>query len=275
MNYYSHHIGDFNNATRHLTRIERSVYRDMLDMYYDTELPLPLDVKLLSRKLLARSEEETEAVVQLLNEFFTETAQGWHHTRCELEIAEYHASITAKSAAGKASAAKREADRIARLAELNGCSTGAQQPLESVDSSVQPTSNHEPVTNIQEPLNSKNKPAAPKDEEPKEFIEAWQAYPKRPGASRKDALKAWKARIASGADPETIFAGVKRYAAYVVSKQTEPEFIKQPATFFGPADYFVADWTVHAARAGPAKTSRHNGFDSVDYNEGVENGRIS
>ena len=58
VNFYPHHIGDFNNATRHLTRTERSVYRDMLDMYYDTELPLPLDSKTLSRKLLARSDEE-------------------------------------------------------------------------------------------------------------------------------------------------------------------------------------------------------------------------
>ena len=37
MNYYQHHIGDFNNATRHLSLIERAIYRDLLDMYYDTE----------------------------------------------------------------------------------------------------------------------------------------------------------------------------------------------------------------------------------------------
>ena len=29
MNFYQHHIGDFNNATRHLTRLERSIYRDL------------------------------------------------------------------------------------------------------------------------------------------------------------------------------------------------------------------------------------------------------
>ncbi|MCY3212700.1 DUF1376 domain-containing protein, partial [Acinetobacter baumannii] len=27
MNYYQHHIGDFNNATRHLSLIERAIYR--------------------------------------------------------------------------------------------------------------------------------------------------------------------------------------------------------------------------------------------------------
>lgn len=262
MNYYPHHIGDFNNATRHLSRVERSVYRDLIELYYDTEKPLSLDLKALSRKVLARSDEESTAVEQVLNEFFTKTDGGWYHDRCEQEISDYYANISAKSAAGKASAAKREADRNARLAELNGDSTkveqnsnsrstAVQQPLDSVDSSVQLTKNQEPGTINQEPLNSNTKPAAAKDAEPKEFVEAWQAYPKRPGASRKDALKAWKARIASGVDPETICSGVKRYAAYVVAKQTEPEYIKQPATFFGPADYFVADWTVHAARASP------------------------
>jgi len=44
MNYYPHHIGDFNSATRHLTRIERSVYRDLIELYYDTEAPLSRDV---------------------------------------------------------------------------------------------------------------------------------------------------------------------------------------------------------------------------------------
>lgn len=128
MNYYPHHIGDFNNATRHLERIERSIYRDMLDMYYDTEKPLPLDKKLLCRKILARGDEEVEVVGLLLAEFFTETEQGWHHQRCECEIKEYYANISAKSVAGKASAAKREADRLDRLAKLNTIST----PFDSV-----------------------------------------------------------------------------------------------------------------------------------------------
>lgn len=147
MNYYPHHIGDFNNATRHLTRVERSIYRDMLDMYYDTELPLPLDTAYLCRKLMARTEEESTAVEQVLNEFFNRTTQGWHHDRCEQEIAEYRAMISAKSAAGKASAAKRAENRQNRLAELNSRSTAVQQPLDSVGSSVQLTSNQEPVTN--------------------------------------------------------------------------------------------------------------------------------
>jgi len=125
MNYYPHHIGDFNSATRHLTRLERSVYRDMLDLYYDTESPLTLDMDVLCRLLIARSNEERTAVEQVLNEFFTETDEGWRHSRCDTEIEKYHAQREAKSAAGKASAAKR-AQKSRR--PMNTCSTAGEQP---------------------------------------------------------------------------------------------------------------------------------------------------
>ena len=81
MNYYPHHIGDFNSATRHLTRIERSVYRDVIELYYDTEAPLCGDVDKLCRLLIARSDEEQAAVVQVLSEFFVDTDQGWRHAQ--------------------------------------------------------------------------------------------------------------------------------------------------------------------------------------------------
>jgi uncharacterized protein YdaU (DUF1376 family) len=166
VNYYDHHIGDFNNATRHLNRIERSIYRDLMDVYYDTEKPLPLDLSVICRKIIARSNEEATAVEQVLNEFFIKTAQGWFHSRCEEVIAAYHASTSAKSAAGKASAAKRAADKQKRLDELNGSSTDVQQPLDSVDSFVQLTNNQEPITinHLKEaPSASASKPAKKKE----------------------------------------------------------------------------------------------------------------
>jgi uncharacterized protein YdaU (DUF1376 family) len=271
VNYYSYHIGDFNNATRHLTRIERSIYRDMLDLYYDTEQPLVIDRVALCRKLLARTEEESTAVEQVLNEFFTKTEQGWYHSRCEEGIEEYRKNISGKSAAGKASAAKREAER---LAKLNERSTGVQHPLSKCATDEQLTIPQEPLPIPQEPV---LKPSAKNrgEEYPPEFEEAWAAYPKRPGASKADSLKAWSARIKSGATAADILAGVIRYAAYVIVKQTEPEFVKQPATFFGPGDHFKADWTIMQPRGSPTKESRHSGFDKIDYSEGIENGRIT
>ncbi len=144
MNHYPHHIGDFDRATRHLTRIERSVYRDLIELYYDTEQPLVLDVAWLCRKVIAHSNEEATAVEQVLNEFFTKTATGWYHTRCEEEIAAYRSNTSQKAMAGKASA---EARRQKRLHALNGNSTDVEQPLNSDEtkSNGDPT-NQEPRT---------------------------------------------------------------------------------------------------------------------------------
>jgi len=142
MNYYPHHIGDFDRATRHLTRIERSVYRDLIELYYDTEQPLTLDMSALCRKIIARSNEEATAVKQTLNEFFNKTDDGWYHARCEEEIEKYHANSTQKSAAGKASAAKRA---LKKQQAINGRSTGVATDVEQPSNGI--ATNQEPVTN--------------------------------------------------------------------------------------------------------------------------------
>lgn len=152
MNYYKHHIGDFDRATRHLTRIERSIYRDLLDVYYDSEQSLTLDLSSLCRRVIARTDEEVTAVEQVLNEFFTKTPTGWYHDRCEEEIDAFKSSSSQKSAAGKASAAKRE---LKRQQALNGNPTDVEHTFNGT-----PT-NHKPLTNNQEPLTNKTKPAKP------------------------------------------------------------------------------------------------------------------
>lgn len=75
------------------------------------------------------------------------------------------------------------------------------------------------------------------------FDDAWSIYPSRPGASKKDSRKAWDARIKAKVSPEVILDGVRRYAAYCSAMNTEPSFIKQPATFFGPGEHYLSDWT--------------------------------
>lgn len=107
MNHYPHHIGDFNNATRHLTRVERSLYRDMIELYYDTEQALNADTTKIARRILATSDEERTSMLLVLEEFFVLQDDGWHNTRCDDEIAKYQGQIQQASRAGKASAAKR------------------------------------------------------------------------------------------------------------------------------------------------------------------------
>jgi uncharacterized protein YdaU (DUF1376 family) len=94
MHYYTHNIPDFDKATRHLDRVERSIYRDLIEMYYDKEKPLTTDLTMLARKIIARSPEELNALKTVLDEFFVLTEQGYTNHRCDEEIAEYHRKAT-------------------------------------------------------------------------------------------------------------------------------------------------------------------------------------
>lgn len=150
MHHYQHHIGDFNNATRHLTRVERSVYRDLIELYYDTEQPLIGDEKALMRKILAHSEEEKEAVSNVLDEFFILSGGSFHHDRCDDEIEKYKENSTAKARAGRASAEARRKKREAL--ELKNI-TDAEQVLDtsSTEEQQNPT-NRKPLTVNRKPL---------------------------------------------------------------------------------------------------------------------------
>lgn len=88
-----------------------------------------------------------------------------------------------------------------------------------------------------------------------EFETAWAAYPKRPGASKADSVKAWNARIKEGVDPQTIYAGVVRYAAYCKATISSPKYIKQPATFFGSGRHYESTWEIPEFKE-PANTQR-------------------
>ena len=135
MHYYQHHIGDFIKATARLTDTQSMAYLRLLWMYYDSEKPLKPDAKVLAFQIGA-TVEETEL---LLESFFWLADNGWHHTRCDQEIAEYRAFLDKKSNAGKASAERRKNNR----------STGVEQLLNSRPSVEQLTTNQQPITNNQ------------------------------------------------------------------------------------------------------------------------------
>lgn len=161
MYYYQHNIGDFDRDTRHLSRIERSVYLDLIFQYYETEAALTLDVSALCRKIVARTEEEKAAVIAVLDEFFSETADGWVHDRCEKELAAYRAKAGKASCAGKASAAARAERRKSNSDStdvqhaFNGRSTDVDSKFNmgSTQGQLEPnldSTNQEPITNNQD-----------------------------------------------------------------------------------------------------------------------------
>lgn len=90
MNYYEHHLGDYDGATAHLTWMEDCAYRRLLCLYYRTESPLPADAKQICRLSRAVSKAERDAVQQVLEEFFDLRDDGWHNDRCDEDIAAFH-----------------------------------------------------------------------------------------------------------------------------------------------------------------------------------------
>lgn len=109
MNYYEHHLGDYDGATAHLSWLEDCAYRRMICLYYRNEGPLPADIKRVCRLVRAASKQERDAVQQVLSEFFQLADDGWHHKRCDAEVARY----TAKSQKARESVSKRWANREA------------------------------------------------------------------------------------------------------------------------------------------------------------------
>ena len=139
MHFYRFHIGDYKSATAHLSNEEDLAYRRLLDMYYDTEKPIPLETDWVARRIRVGS----EVVVTVLQDMFVETENGWIHDRCDEEICEYH--------------------RMADRARANGKAGG--RPKNPVGSQSEPsgklTNNHKPVTNNQIDIKRTSAPVCP------------------------------------------------------------------------------------------------------------------
>lgn len=101
VNYYPHHIGDYLRDTSHLTALEDGTYRRMLDVYYASEKPLPLETHWVCRLVRARSNEEMEAVSEILRQYFVKHADGWHNKRADQEIIINRRRIKAAKVNGK------------------------------------------------------------------------------------------------------------------------------------------------------------------------------
>jgi uncharacterized protein YdaU (DUF1376 family) len=219
MHFYQKNIGDFNNATRHLTRVERSLFSDAIELYYDTEKTLTSDINKLNRLLLAHSQDEKDALLVVLNEFFTLTDEGYFNKRCNEEILKYQAYMESKSKAGKASAEQRAKHKA----------TGVEQVLNTT-----PTKhNHEPITNNQEQvINTTPKPKRKKTalayEDYPEFLEFWNLYPRR--TDKTKSLEAW---VKANPPIQQVLQALEWQVP--MYEQSDIKFVPMPTTYLNNA----------------------------------------
>lgn len=160
MHYYQFNIGDYAKATRHLSNTEDLAYRRLIDLYYDKELPLVKDVSKLSRLINMR--ENQEDIKTILEDFFTETEEGYQQSRIEHEIASYHAKADAARANGKKGGRPRKPKPNPEETEVKAKETQSVNLANPEETQVEAKKSglkakHKPLTNNQEPVTNKDK----------------------------------------------------------------------------------------------------------------------
>lgn len=86
MHYWQLHIGDWSKSCGHLSAAETGFYIRLLNVYYDTEKPIPADIASACRLAGARTSKEREEVARILSDYFVIEQDGWHNKRADSEI---------------------------------------------------------------------------------------------------------------------------------------------------------------------------------------------
>lgn len=161
MNFYPFHIGDYAKDTAHLSMTEDGAYRRLIDLYYTRERPLPADVQTIYRLARAHTKLERAAIDTVLEEFFVRKEIGFLHNRCEKEI---------ENAQARISAAQKNGQRGGRPKKQGVPGDQQQEEKNPLGSEKKPTGlfvgcenethekahqsqSHKPITNNQEPKN--------------------------------------------------------------------------------------------------------------------------
>lgn len=142
-----------------MTRLARWIYRDMLDVYYDTEKPLSKDLDRLCDEI-GVSEDAERAVVQRLLRFkFTETDVGYVHEVCEAKITEYHYKAEIAKANGKLGG--RPVKAKANPKEPSGFQLGYDPDSLGNPEATGSEANHKPLTTNHKPRTKRRGAKAP------------------------------------------------------------------------------------------------------------------
>lgn len=158
MQHYQFHIGDYAQATAHLSPMEDLAYRRLLDLYYSTESPIPNDLKSVSRKIRL----DPTSVEQVLSEFFILTPEGFTHHRCDKELdAIYIKSDAARKSAEVRWERQRNANAMRTHTEgsANGMLPVTRNPLPVTQ--YPSTQDPKPISQKHQTNQAKSKPLQP------------------------------------------------------------------------------------------------------------------
>lgn len=167
MNYYRRYLGDYMRDTMHLSLTEHGAYSLLLDAYYASERPLPVEYEALHRICRAMSTQEREAVKVVADRFFPVKDGARHNPRADREIAVAQSTIEKQRKSGVESAVKRwGSDKSIDGSTHEHSNRSAIQP---------PTTNHQPpASNPQPRAEARSRGSRlPPDWQPSEILKAW------------------------------------------------------------------------------------------------------
>jgi uncharacterized protein YdaU (DUF1376 family) len=193
MHYYKFNIADWHLATSHLSLEEEAIYFRLINYYYDTESPIPVETQSVIRRLRLGSYSEIAGLI--LKEFFSLESDGWHHKRCDDEISQYHDKAEVNQANGKKGGRPKKTQTVSK---------------DNPDITL--TNNQEPITKNHIYTDS--------------FEKFWSEYPNKTG--KGGAFNSWK-KIK--VDDELLQAILKSIALYKQTKQVKEGYIKNPQTW--------------------------------------------
>lgn len=224
MHYYRFNLKDWAQSTAHLSLVEDAIYRRLIDWYYETEKPIPLETQTVIRRLRLVGHEQELAIV--LTEFFTKTDQGYTHPRCDLEIAAYHAKADKNRANGRSGGRPKKSE--------NNPDGFQEKPTGNL--------NHKPPNH--KPLTNKNTMANPDG-----FDAFWSAYPRK--VSKPQAIRAFAKIKPDDQLLEAILAALTNQKRSDQWTRDGGAFIPHPATWLNNQRW--TDEVRHAQGQRPAE----------------------
>ena len=195
MIWYKFHLGDYITHTLHLSDAEDLAYRRLLDLYYMSEKPIPLDTDAVARKIRL----DLDITESVLNEFFDKTPDGYRNSRCDAEVEKYQHRVETNRSLG-----------------LRG---GRPKKTESVSES-KPNDNPKKIQ-----IQKENKDIS---SQATRFGEFWAAWPTSKRKVGKAACEAKWSRLALDPLADKIIASVARLRA---SEQWTSGFEPAPLTY--------------------------------------------
>ena len=146
MHYYKFNIADWTLHTAHLSLAEEAVYFRLINFYYDTESPIPLETQSVIRRL--RMVDESDLVDLILDEFFVKTEKGYEHKRCEELLKEYRKTVNKnRKNASKGGRPRKNAACSETQSVSSGMPGDSQEKPDGIPNHKPITNNHKPITN--------------------------------------------------------------------------------------------------------------------------------